>query len=86
MAGSWKKMIGIAMKILDAQILNSKTNEITHELLCTFMCEVTAIMNSRPLCPIPTDPKDPSMLTQNDFNADLMRLTFITLKTCSYRS
>ncbi|XP_065941356.1 uncharacterized protein [Magallana gigas] len=46
MAGSWERMIGIARKILDALLLNTKTKELTHEVLCTFMCEVTAIMNS----------------------------------------
>ncbi|XP_065926153.1 uncharacterized protein [Magallana gigas] len=86
MAGSWERMIGIARKILDALLLNTKTKELTHEVLCTFMCEVTAIMNSRPICPISTDPEDPviispsMLLTQKDFSVDLMRVDFHNIK------
>lgn len=60
MAGSWERMIGITRTILDVILLNTKTKELAHEVLCTFMCEITAIMNSRPICPISTDPKDRS--------------------------
>lgn len=86
MAGSWERMIGIARKILDALLLNTKAKELTHEVLCTFMCEVTAIMNSRPICPISTDPEDPviispsMLLTQKDLSVDLMRVDFHNIK------
>lgn len=83
MAGSWERMIGIARKILEALLLNTKTKELTHEVSCTFMCEVTAIMNSRPICPISTDPViiSPSMLlTQKDFSVDLKSIDFHSIK------
>lgn len=78
MAGSWERMIGIARKILNVILLNTKTKELTYEVLCTFMCKITAIMSSRPICPISTDPEDPvivspSMLsTQKDFKEDIL--------------
>lgn len=78
MAGSWERMIGIARKILNVILLNTKTKELTYEVLCTFMCKITAIMSSRPICPISTDPEDPvivspSMLsTQKDFKEDML--------------
>nr|XP_034330589.1 uncharacterized protein LOC117680486 [Crassostrea gigas] len=86
MAGSWERMIGIARKILDALLLNTKAKELTHEVLCTFMCEVTAIMNYRPICPISTAPEDPviispsMLLTQKDLSVDLMRVDFHNIK------
>lgn len=86
MAGSWERMIGIARKILDVILLNTKTKELTHEVLCTFMCEITAIMNSRPICPISTDPEDPviispsMLLTQKDFKEDMLRVDSSDIK------
>lgn len=35
----------------------------THEVLVTFMSEVTAIINARPLVPVSTDPEFPFILT-----------------------
>lgn len=45
MGGSWEWMIGIAHRILDC-ILLERRSRLTHEVLTTFMAEVTAIMNS----------------------------------------
>lgn len=62
MGGVWERMIGIARKILDAILLDSKTKTLTHETLSTFMAEVCAIMNSRPIAPISSDPESPLIL------------------------
>lgn len=59
MAGSWERMYGFAGKILEALLLNTKSKDFTYEVLCTFMCKVTAIMNSGLICPIFTDPGIP---------------------------
>ncbi|KAK3093755.1 hypothetical protein FSP39_019763 [Pinctada imbricata] len=60
--GAWERMIGVARRILDALLLNHK-GSLTHEVLTTFLMEVTAIMNARPLVPISTDPERPETLT-----------------------
>ncbi|XP_023247411.1 uncharacterized protein LOC111643569 [Copidosoma floridanum] len=39
----------------------------TYEILSTFMYEIAAILNSRPLCPISTDANDPIPLTPAHF-------------------
>ncbi|XP_073492566.1 uncharacterized protein [Aquarana catesbeiana] len=38
-------------------------SKLTHETLTTFMAEVSAVMNARPLTSIPNDPEDPFLLT-----------------------
>ncbi|KAK7886427.1 hypothetical protein WMY93_026048 [Mugilogobius chulae] len=63
MGGVWERMIGIARRILDALLLKTNTTSLTHEMLTTLMAEVTAIMNSRPLVPISSDPESPAVLT-----------------------
>ena len=63
MGGVWERMIGIARRILDALLLKVNTSYLTHEVLATLMAEVTAIMNSRPLVPISSDPEAPAVLT-----------------------
>ena len=63
MGGAWERLIGIARRILDAMLLNSPTQKLTHEILCTFMCEVSAIMNSRPIAPISYDPDNLVVIT-----------------------
>uniref|UniRef100_G3NZ93 DUF5641 domain-containing protein n=1 Tax=Gasterosteus aculeatus TaxID=69293 RepID=G3NZ93_GASAC len=60
--GSWERMIGLARRILDAMFLQLK-DKLTHEVLVTFMAEVTAIINGRPLVPVTTDSEDPFILT-----------------------
>lgn len=49
MGGVWERMIGIARRILDGILINEKMKSLTHETLTTFMTEVCAIMNSRPI-------------------------------------
>ncbi|XP_048734152.2 uncharacterized protein LOC125650167 [Ostrea edulis] len=60
--GSWERMIGMARKILDAMLLQHK-GQLTHEVLHTFMYEVSAIINSRPVTPISTDPDNPVIIS-----------------------
>lgn len=63
MAGSWEHMIGVACRILDAMVLQHRHAKLTHETLVTFMAEVTAIVNARPLTTVSTDPEHPVILT-----------------------
>lgn len=72
MGGAWERMIGLTRKILDSMFLQLGSSKITHEVLVTLMAEVTAIVNSRPLVPVSTDPDDPFILTP---------ATLLTLKT-----
>lgn len=63
MGGVWERMIGVARRILDALLLKAKTLHLTHEVLVTFMSEVMAIMNARPLVPVSSDPDAPTILS-----------------------
>nr|XP_054593164.1 uncharacterized protein LOC129160055 [Nothobranchius furzeri] len=60
--GTWERMIGLARRILDTMFLQLK-DKLTHEVLVTFMAEVAAIINARPLVPVTHDPEDLYMLT-----------------------
>ncbi len=62
MGGSWERMIGVSRRILDAMLLQQNTR-LTHEVLCTLMAEVSAIINARPLLPVSTDPENPFILS-----------------------
>ncbi|XP_038588673.1 uncharacterized protein LOC119913337 [Micropterus salmoides] len=62
MGGPWERMIGVARRILDSMFLQHNTR-LTHEVLCTLMAEVTAIMNARPLLPVSADPENPFILS-----------------------
>lgn len=44
-------------------LLQMTSSKLTREVLTTFMAEVTAIINNRPLIPVSTDPADPFILT-----------------------
>lgn len=63
MGGAWERMIRLTRKILDSMLLQTSSSRLTHEVLSTFMAEVTAIINNRPLIPVSTDPADPFILT-----------------------
>lgn len=63
MGGVWERMIGLTRRILDAMFLEVSTRNLTHEVLVTFMAEVCAIINSRPLAPISTDPESPMIMS-----------------------
>ncbi|XP_063758758.1 uncharacterized protein LOC134877255 [Eleginops maclovinus] len=63
MGGSWERLIGLARRILDSMLLKAGPAKLTHEILTTFMAEVSAILNARPLVPVSTDPDSPFILT-----------------------
>lgn len=63
MAGAWERMIGITRRILDSMLLQHGHAKLTHEVLVTFMAEVTAIVNARPLTTVSTDPEHPEILS-----------------------
>lgn len=65
MGGAWERMIGVTRRILDSMLLDIKGAKLTHEVLVTFMAEVCAIINARPLVPVSTDPESPSILSPN---------------------
>ncbi|XP_027865140.1 uncharacterized protein LOC114139406 [Xiphophorus couchianus] len=72
MGGSWERMIGVARRILDSMLLRNKI-QLTHEVLCTLMAEITAIINARPLVPVSSDPENPFVLSPS---------MLITQKSC----
>ena len=59
----WERMIGISRRILDSMMAELRQTRLTHEVLSTLMAEVTAIVNSRPLVAISSDPSAPEILT-----------------------
>ncbi|XP_052251751.1 uncharacterized protein LOC127858589 [Dreissena polymorpha] len=61
--GFWERIIGLTRNILNAMLLNTQGQKLTHEVLCTLMCEVCAVLNSRPIGPITYDPLDPVLIT-----------------------
>lgn len=63
MGGTWERMISVAHRILDAMLLQNGSAKLTHKVLVTFMAEVTAIVNARPLTSVFTDPDQPVILT-----------------------
>ena len=56
-------MIGVTRRILDSFLADLGPICFTHEVLTTLMAEVTAIVNARPLVPVPSDPEMPEILT-----------------------
>lgn len=56
-------MIGLTRRILDSLLITGTAKKLTHETLITFLAEASAIINSRPLVPVPTDPEYPFILT-----------------------
>lgn len=63
MGGVWERVIGISRKILDSLLTDVPGTGLTHELLSTFLAEVSAIMNARPLVPLTTDAENPVPLS-----------------------
>ena len=57
MGGAWERLIGVSRRILDGLLTENKGRNLTHEVLVTFMAEVTAIINNIPLLPVSTDPE-----------------------------
>lgn len=60
--GAWERMIGVSRKIQDSLLLSHK-GPLTHEVLTTFLMEVSAILNARPLVAVSTDPDTPQVLS-----------------------
>ena len=58
-------MIGMVRKILDSMLLEPVNRNLTHDTLSTLMAEVSAIVNSRPLACVSTDPDSPFVLSTN---------------------
>lgn len=61
--GVWERMIGMARRILDNMLLQAGRVQLTHEILTTFLAEVTAIINAHPLIPVSSDPEHPLILS-----------------------
>ena len=61
--GAWERQIGTIRRILDAMLVETGAQKLTHELLVTLMSEVAAIVNSRPITAIPSDTDEPLPLT-----------------------
>ncbi len=64
MGGSWERMIRSVRKILSGMLLEHGSR-LTSDELHTLLCEVEAILNSRPITPVSNDPFDPEPLTPN---------------------
>ena len=63
MGGAWERMIGSARRILNSMLMKVTDKNLTHDVLSTFMAEVSAIMNNRPLVPVSVDSGSPYILT-----------------------
>lgn len=63
--GSWERMIGVVKRIIDGMMFDPNNHNVTHEALCTLLAEGTAIVNSRPITFVSTDPDSPFVLTPN---------------------
>ena len=63
MGGVWERMIGVTRRILDSMLMDNSGRSLTHEVLSTFMAEVCAIVNSRPLIAVSNDPESPELLS-----------------------
>ncbi|XP_053406486.1 uncharacterized protein LOC128559260 [Mercenaria mercenaria] len=49
MGGVWERMIGVVRRVLDSLLLEHGQKNLTHDVLATFMAEVSAIVNARPI-------------------------------------
>ena len=56
-------MIGVTRRILESILADLRPKHFTHEVLSTLMVEVMAIVNAKPLLPVPTDPDAPEIPT-----------------------
>ena len=64
MGGTWERMIRSVRNVL-AGLLEEHGTRLDVESLHTLMCEVEAILNSRPITTVSSDPQDPEALTPN---------------------
>ena len=63
MGGVWERMIGVIRRVLDSLLASSKVRNLTHDVLATFMAEVCAIVNCRPIVPVSSDSENPEILS-----------------------
>lgn len=63
MGGVWEKRVGLAKSIFDSMLPNHQAQKLSHDVLSTFMCEVSAIINSRSVAALSYDPKKPEVIT-----------------------
>ncbi|PFX13107.1 hypothetical protein AWC38_SpisGene22835 [Stylophora pistillata] len=61
--GVWERQIGTIRRVLDAMLAELGPRQLMHEILSTFMAEVTAIVNARPIATLPSDINDPQPLS-----------------------
>lgn len=61
--GVWERMIGVTRRIWDSVLADLAPIRLTHEVLTTLMAAVTAVVNAKPLVPVPSDPEMPEILT-----------------------
>ncbi|PFX19006.1 hypothetical protein AWC38_SpisGene16590 [Stylophora pistillata] len=61
--GVWERQIGTIRRVLDAMLADLGPRQLTHEILNTFMAEVTAIVDARPIAALPSDINDPQPLS-----------------------
>lgn len=61
--GAWERMIGSTRRILDSMLSKIHEGNLTHDVLATFMTEVSATFNNRPLVSVSTDAATPFILT-----------------------
>lgn len=64
--GIWERQIGTIRRILDVMLAKLGPSQLTHELLVTFMAEISGIINSRPIAALLSDyhpqPRNSNML------------------------
>ena len=59
MGGVWERLIGVVRRVLNVMLSNVSGRYLTHEVFVTFMAEVMAIVNARPLPAVSNDPEMP---------------------------
>ena len=64
MGGVFERMIQSVKRVLNAILGNTRLND---EILCTVMCEVESVINSRPITRVSEDSCDLAALTPNHF-------------------
>ena len=85
MGGAWERMIGLVRRVLDSMLYDISSKGFTHEVLCTLLAEVCAIVNSRPIVAVSSDPDFPSVLSPSQIitqkvNADIEPFEHLTYK------